>query len=77
MLNKAFCLTCREYVKPEVTEVDLTYNYKDARVKYKELVGHCAKCQNEVYSPVINDANYDRRLEARRKCLDISKGGKE
>lgn len=74
MLNKAFCLTCHEYIQPEVTEVDLTYNYKGARVKYKELVGRCAKCQNKVYSPVINDTNYERRLEARQKCLDISKG---
>ena len=73
MLNKTFCITCGEFIIPKVKEVDCTCVLNGVCVEYKELIGRCINCQNEVYSPMINDANVDRRLKAKQKCMDILK----
>ena len=67
MKDKALCITCGEYVKYDIIEVESTIEYKNKSVIYKEKQAICKKCHEQMDVPGLWDGNLERIKEAYRR----------
>ena len=68
-MSIAFCICCSRLVDYNVQERSVDIDYTGVKFAYEELYGVCKVCGEELYIPLLNDENIDRRTAAFNKAV--------
>jgi len=72
-MSKGFCENCNKLVEYKKVEINTDYEIRGKKYNYKEIIGYCKNCNEEISANEITDENLERLDNAFRTEENIIK----